>query len=95
MKVVVFFPAVGTKDIASSLSQKLRTRKGSGRYNFVHEFPFQELDKANDKAMPIESFRARVYEYWTKDDPNVKGKFMFGPFESENLQALEAKTKKK
>jgi len=59
------------------------------------EYMLDELDKANDMAMPMDSFRARLYEYWTKDDPNIKGKFLFGPFETEDIKALEAKSKKK
>ncbi|XP_022664724.1 sarcoplasmic calcium-binding proteins I, III, and IV-like [Varroa jacobsoni] len=59
------------------------------------DFMLDEVDKANDRAMPLDSFRARMYEYWTKDDTNIKGKFLFGPFETEDLTTLEAKTKKK
>jgi len=54
-----------------------------------------EVDKANGNAMPIERFKQLVYEYWTKDDPNTQGKYMFGPYQSVNLQEMEGKLTKK
>ncbi|OQR69881.1 sarcoplasmic calcium-binding proteins I [Tropilaelaps mercedesae] len=79
----------------------LSTEHADQQFDFMlearisYQLSFLEQDRVNDKAMPLDSFKARVYEYWTKDDPNIKGKFMFGPFETEDLSALEAKTKKK
>ncbi|RWS14459.1 sarcoplasmic calcium-binding proteins I: III: and IV-like protein [Dinothrombium tinctorium] len=62
--------------------------------DFFKHKKHQEEDAKNENALTSDRFKELVYDFWVSKDPNSKGKYICGPFDSVYLQDLEKNLKK-
>ncbi|KAI7696090.1 Sarcoplasmic calcium-binding proteins I, III, and IV [Sarcoptes scabiei] len=72
-------------------NQKMDSSQADVHFNYMLE----EQDKTNENAFNSDRFKATVYDFWVSMDPNSKGKYIYGPFDSIPMEDLEKRIKSK
>ncbi|XP_075679936.1 sarcoplasmic calcium-binding protein, beta chain-like isoform X2 [Dermatophagoides pteronyssinus] len=71
---------------------KMDTSKAQEHFDYM----LTDDDRTNNEnALNSDRFKATVYDFWVSMDPNSKGKFICGPFDSIPVEELEKRVKKK